>query len=553
MADPQRDPAVPGVNLPQVGPKVDIVLDDPTPVPGAPAAVADQSVDHIALPVGYRLAEYTIESVLGTGGFGLTYLARDNNLDCEVAIKEYLPHDMAVRVEGQTVCARSQEWGQDYQVGLKRFLAEARTLASFRHPNIVRITRFFEANGTAYMVMDYERGQPLREWRRSRPMVTEEEMLRMFLPLLEGLEVVHHGKVTHRDIKPSNIYVRETDGSLVLLDFGSARQTAGATHGLTTIVTPGYAPFEQYHSRGAQGPWSDIYAMGGVMYWMVTGEKPLEAPSRLKEDTMVPVREMAKERFSPAFLAAIDWALQSDENKRPRSVAEFRAALTGQTPVPVAAVPAERTAPKTAVEPPKARRKTPAAVWAGLAVAGLAVAGVGLRHSLFKPAEEPPHVLAAEATAEPAPQPVPPQPATPAVPAAAPVQETVSAPAAAPAPAAPPPAAAKPAAKPTPTKLAAASKQADDHKRASTGELAPAAAQAAPAVHAKLAFKVVPYGDIYLDGKKVGRTPPLAELPVSAGSHKLEIHGDGMPFIANYSIDLKAGETKQIWTKFGND
>lgn len=552
MADPQPDQPALGADGERPRPKLDLVLDEAPPAAaGSNLPAGEQHVDHIALPIGYRLAEYTIESVLGSGGFGLTYLARDNHLECEVAIKEYLPHDMAIRVEGQTVCARSQDWGQDYQAGLKRFLAEARTLASFRHPNIVRITRFFEANGTAYMVMEYERGQSLREWRRRHPVLSEEDFLHMFLPLLEGLELVHNGKVTHRDIKPANIYVREADGSLVLLDFGSARQTAAATHGLTTIVTPGYAPFEQYHSRGVQGPWSDIYAIGGVMYWLVSGERPLEAPARLKEDTLAPASEIARGRFSPSVLAAIDWALQSDENKRPRSVAAFRAALLGQVAVPPAGPDA---APKTAPAPaagtapaveakPAAAGKSRSALWIGLVVVGLAVAGFGVRHFLTAPAAEPPAVAPLAEAAPKADQ-------------AAPAAEV-------PAAVVPPPVVDKPGgqplqakaveAKPVEAKPAAArpapatGKPVVEIKRAAAGESRPSVQDA------KLTFNVMPYGDVYLNGKKVGRTPPLAELPVPPGTHKVEVRGDAIPFTANFSFDLKAGETRQVWTRFGSD
>jgi serine/threonine protein kinase len=160
----------------------------------------------------------------------------------------------------------------------------------------------------------------------------------MFLPLLDGLDVVHQTGFLHRDIKPANIFVRKDD-SLVLLDFGAARHAIGNhSRSLTTIVTPGYAPFEQYHSHGKQGPWTDIYALGGVLYWAVTGNKPVEAPARIKSDGMLSATNAAQGRFSSSVLAAIDWALMPDENKRPKSIAEFRHALTSPTPVVVSAV-----------------------------------------------------------------------------------------------------------------------------------------------------------------------------------------------------------------------
>lgn len=523
---------------------------------GAARAHGDEDtlINHVALPNGYRLAEYSIEALLGCGGFGLTYRARDNHLECDVAIKEYLPQDMALRVEGQTVCARAASRQEDYQAGLKRFLAEARTLASFRHPNIVRITRFFEANGTAYMVMDYERGEPLREWKRTRRVVTEDEILRMFLPLLEGLEVVHQGGVTHRDIKPANIYVRETDGSLVLLDFGSARQTVGASEGLTTIVTPGYAPFEQYHSRGAQGPWSDIYAMGGVLYWLISGEKPLEAPARLKDDIMTPVAEIGRGRFSAAFLAAIDWALRSDEKTRPRSVADFKAALTGQIAVPPPTADAAAAAPApTSSTPARATpRKSGIGLWLGAGAVALSSLGFAAWHFMHKPGAE------AAQSAQPKPvattPPVVQAPPTPPVPLAAaePVTEPQPAPPIQkPVPAVEPTrASAKPNHKATESKASAtkpvptAGAQAMEEPRRQPGESA--------AQSARLSIKVEPYGEVFLDGRRIGKAPPLADLPVSAGKHRLEVRGDAMPYIAIYNLELKAGETRQIWAKFGN-
>ncbi len=288
-----------------------------------------------ALIPGYQLQEYAIKAVLGSGGFGITYLAHDSNLQYQVAIKEYLPSGVATRISGQTVCPITHHEEGEYRQGLARFLGEARVLANFRHHNIVRVTRFFEANNTAYMVMEYEKGESLRQWSKNHTPLEEETLLKMLLPLLDGLETVHQAGVLHRDIKPANIYVRDADGSLVLLDFGAARYASGSTsHSLTSMVTPGYAPFEQYHTRGAQGPWSDIYALGGVLYWMVTGQRPHEAPARIKVDSMPSAESLAGDRYSRRLLRAIDWALKPDENLRPRDIAEFRAALTGDSAQP---------------------------------------------------------------------------------------------------------------------------------------------------------------------------------------------------------------------------
>ncbi|HEY7240418.1 MAG TPA: serine/threonine-protein kinase [Burkholderiales bacterium] len=281
-----------------------------------------------ALPSDYALQEYRIERLLGAGGFGLTYLAIDTNLNLRVAIKEYLPADIAVRNPDHSVAPNSSQSAEDFMWGKRRFLDESRTIASFRHPNIVRVMRFFEAKGSAYMVMEYVEGDALPDWIKPRRPLPEAQVMAIVGPLLEGLQVVHTAGYLHRDIKPGNIYIRY-DGSPVLLDFGSARQNVDGDD-LTAIVTPGYAPFEQYHSNGEQGPWSDVYAFAGVLYWVVTGHRPLEAAARVREDTMQPALKAAdRNRYRPEFLAAIDWGLAPHEDDRPQSVHELRAALAG--------------------------------------------------------------------------------------------------------------------------------------------------------------------------------------------------------------------------------
>ena len=282
----------------------------------------------IALPHGYALHEYRVEQTLGIGGFGLTYLATDSNLNLKVAIKEYLPGDLAQRGEDQSVQPKSESSSESFKWGLSRFLDESRTLASFRHPNIVRVLRFFEANSTAYMVMEFVAGQPLGEWIRTRRPLEQSAVLAIAIPLLDGLEVIHRTGYLHRDIKPGNVFIRE-DGSPVLLDFGSARTASSGTE-RTAIVTPGYAPIEQYHSQGRQGPWSDLYAFGGVLYWMVIGKRPVEAVARVRQDMLPPAVQVAdRSRYSIDLLTAVDWALVSNEEQRPQSVAEFRSALSG--------------------------------------------------------------------------------------------------------------------------------------------------------------------------------------------------------------------------------
>ena len=332
-----------------------------TPLQAAPAAL------DMALKTGATMHEYRIDGVLGEGGFGITYLATDVHLNANVAIKEYLPQDIVFRAADGTVSPTASEHLARYRQGLESFLVEARTLASFRHRAIVRVARFFEANHTAYMVLEVENGEPLKTWWPQHKPVPEKTLVELLLPLLDGLAAVHKAGFLHRDIKPDNIQVRASDGSLVLLDFGSAGQTAAvASHGLA-VVTPGYAPLEQY-GLGAQGPWTDLYAMGATLYWAVAGKKPPDAETR-KADPKAYSRAVEAGRgvYGDAFLRAIDWALTTDPAKRPRSVAEFQRALCADHPASLERFEAARrraelrqTTQDSADESASADRRAPA-------------------------------------------------------------------------------------------------------------------------------------------------------------------------------------------------
>ena len=281
----------------------------------------------LALAPGFRLHEYRIERVLGQGGFGITYLATDVHLNASVAIKEYLPEEIAFRTGGRSVSPNASQHRDRYREGLESFLVEARTLASFRHPSLVRVARFFEAHRTAYMVLEYEAGQPFKTWWPANSERGEAGLIELLLPLLDGLAVVHAAGFLHRDIKPDNIQVRQADGRLVLLDFGSAGQTVAVAGRGAVVVTPGYAPLEQY-GLGHQGAWTDLYALGATLYWAVTGRKPPDAETRAANPrAYVPAAEAGAGRYGAAFLQAIDWALTVDVAQRPQTVAELRRAL----------------------------------------------------------------------------------------------------------------------------------------------------------------------------------------------------------------------------------
>ena len=292
--------------------------------------------DHrLALPPGTRVQDFEFHRVLGHGGFGITYLGWNIALDIPVAIKEYLPADLAMREQDMSVLPKSSGDEADFQWGLDRFLDEARVMARFKHPNIVQVQHFFQAHGTAYIVMEYVEGETLSDFLKRRGTLTESELKNILLPLLAGLIEVHEAGILHRDIKPGNILLRAADGSPVLVDFGAARQAVGSrSRSVTAVLTPGYAPIEQYSSRGHQGPWTDMYALGGVCYQALTGKVPDEAMDRIRSDPLIPVTEAAKGKVTEAFLSAIDWALRVEEADRPQGIRVWRTALLGEEAVP---------------------------------------------------------------------------------------------------------------------------------------------------------------------------------------------------------------------------
>lgn len=292
-----------------------------------------------ALPSGCMLDEYRIDSILGAGGFGVTYKALDTHLETWVAIKEYFPVEWSFRdSNGVTVHSNTQgdtsvTEGQasDYLWGLERFLDEARVLARIQHPCVVRVKRYFRAHGTAYIVMDFEEGEPLSAVLQDGETLGENEVRGLLEDVLPALQAVHEQGYLHRDIKPANLYVRASDRRVMLIDFGAAREALGRhSKSVTSLVTPGYSPPEQYTTRNDRyGTWTDIYALGAVLYRCVTGRTPAEAAERLLEDNLEPAIRACAGRYSTNLLRVIDQALAVRPEQRFQIVAEMQAALGG--------------------------------------------------------------------------------------------------------------------------------------------------------------------------------------------------------------------------------
>jgi serine/threonine protein kinase len=282
----------------------------------------------LALPAGFRLENYLFMDTLGKGGFGITYQARDLLLNRVVAVKELLPDGIATRVDGSTVVAQSEAHESDWRWARDRFLKEAQVVASFRHPNIVNVHRLIEANGTVYMVMDLlDGGSYQARLDRIKREPDEARVRAVIDPLLDGLVEVHRAGMLHRDIKPDNILFNHR-GEPVLADFGAAREIVGRTMALTSIITTGYSPLEQYQSKdGLQGPWTDIYALGAVMVRAITGEKPPAATDRLGKDTYERLAAKPRPGFSAEFLKAVDHALRMEPKDRPQEGGMWRRAL----------------------------------------------------------------------------------------------------------------------------------------------------------------------------------------------------------------------------------
>ena len=290
-----------------------------------------------ALPAGTRLGEFELRGLLGVGGFGIVYLAFDHALEREVAVKEYMPASLAGRTETLHVSLRSQSDAETFAIGLKSFVNEARLLARFDHPSLLKVHRFWEANGTAYMAMPVMRGRTVKALRQGMQQPPDEAWLRALLePLLGAIDKLHSEGVFHRDIAPDNIQI-EPDGHPVLLDFGAARRViSDKTQTLTAILKPAYAPIEQYAEAGSvkQGPWTDIYSLGATLHYLLLGRPPSPATARAVHDDASALTLQSLPGCSENFLHTVDWMLAPRPADRPANVAALRAVLGGHAQPP---------------------------------------------------------------------------------------------------------------------------------------------------------------------------------------------------------------------------
>lgn len=301
----------------------------------SPSQTSASRVNHVdALPPGTRLAEFEILQLLGVGGFGMVYKAFDHSLHRAVAIKEYMPSALAGRAQGQSLWVRSSSDQQTFQAGLTSFMGEARLLAQFDHPSLVKVFRFWEANNTAYMVMPLYTGMTFKQARAQMRTPPPEAWLRKMLwSVLGALRVLHDGNTLHRDISPDNIFLQD-NGPPVLLDLGAARHAINDQgHKHTAVLKVNYAPIEQYAESDdelRQGPWSDLYSLAAVVHGCLCNDTPLPATLRSIRDRMVSFSRVAKTvkrqfgvEYSAPFVAAIAQALALRPEDRPQSIDAF--------------------------------------------------------------------------------------------------------------------------------------------------------------------------------------------------------------------------------------
>ncbi len=531
------------------------------------------------LPIGTRLSDFEITGVLGEGGFGIVYIAFDHALQRDVAIKEYMPGVLAERGHDQRVSVRAERHQETFNIGLKSFINEARFLAQFDHPSLVKVHRFWEQNQTAYTAMQYYEGRTIKDIVAASPAtVTEQWCLRVMQQILDGLDLLYTMHLLHRDISPDNIIVQDS-GEAVLLDFGSARQIIGdRTRGMTVILKPGYAPIEQYTGDASleQGPYTDISALAAVMYFAIVKEPPATSIARMVKDPMVPLAQRGLDGYSTQFLGALDKGLQVLAENRPQTIAEFRTLLgveAGAAPRARASTNTQRFATIDRLpETPSAEADPDAdAAAAPSGGAGAAAAGPATGAAADSSWELVTVVAEASRFDEPALKAVlarrlPPRwvlgalgatlgiavlalglnaalgPPSDTIMVAPGAQVALPEAASAPLPAPPLPVAAEP------EPASVAELPALDVPVPAPAEavvppedvaVIPAAAVKVETATYRLAIK--PWGTVYVDGKSRGVTPPMKRLVLPVGKHKIRVVNPGFP---DYEVEVNLTKNK---------
>ncbi|MQR00501.1 protein kinase [Glaciimonas sp. GS1] len=508
------------------------------------------------LQKGTRLADFKILGVIGEGGFGIVYFAFDKSLRRMVAIKEYMPGAFAGRGVNQKVTVRSSRHQETFALGLKSFINEARLLAQFDHPALIKVYRFWEQNNTGYMAMRYYDGRTLRSVVKNTPeVVTEIWLKNMLKPMLEALDAMYRVNILHRDISPDNIMIQKS-GEAVLLDFGAARQLIGdMTHSLTVILKPGYAPIEQYADDVSmkQGPWTDIYSLCAVVYFAITNTAPPTSVARMIKDPIVPLAQVPEFRergFSMGFLSAIDLGLSVNPEDRPQSIEEFRRLLSLQLLV---AIPTPRRSTGSADSGTRKHRKQTKKWWHTVlprldqtlsfkhAMTLLVALMIGVictfGYFLFDSSATAPTVATAIPTT---------------------IEAATKATAAAVSPASVTPVAAPTATVRAPDLGTASNAQAviekspdlSDKSHQDTEVLAalpesetvsPAAVKEPPHTTDIITLSIKPWGTVTVDGNMRGVSPPLKKLVLSEGKHQIKISN---PQFASRTINITSDKKK---------
>ncbi|MDT3678557.1 MAG: serine/threonine-protein kinase [Burkholderiaceae bacterium] len=532
------------------------------------SAAADTTVamrDSMTLQPGLRLGDFLITRVVGQGGFGIVYEAEDLTLQRRVAIKEYIPAQLATRIDG-TVGVVSSRYAKTFDLGRRSFLAEARLLAQFRHPGLLEVLHFWEQNGTAYMVMPFYEGRTLDQVLANGPHVIDEAWLKSVIrPVLDALEHMHGEDCYHRDVSADNILIRP-DGKALLLDLGAARRVIGESdRALTVMLKPGYAPIEQYADDPAcrQGPWTDIYAVAAVLHHAVTKRMPPASASRVMHDSLPSLAALAPPGYSRRFLQAIDRGLSIRPEQRPRTVGEFRSLLFAASPEDgIAAVessPRGATSPKAAastvpapdVLPPAAvaesradlrKGRAPLAWIAGAVAVSLVAAFVwlGFGGEDATPAATLKVATRAAVPVSPAPEMGNARDVANATTTAAAVTREGEA-----------PTSVDQRADETPSipqgETSAISLVVDTPDLAGERAAAPPVVAAASSGTVRLAVR--PWGEVFVDGASRGVTPPLKQLTLDAGVHRIEIRNPAGPSWTR-NVDVVAGQRTTVTHRF---